>query len=172
MLNPGTTDLLIMADDMLSWWRQKGYNVWCREFMYCAPLVVLPGDASLRPQQIRFDPDSYFVHLANLISIRNANGVEGFRPTVGFQLQDADSGYFFSDPNLGTIPAQLQCGSSTEAYLLACPYLWTPGSRAVVTLRTLNTAALGTVIVSLWGLKMFTRPYVKLRFQQIGFPEQ
>ncbi len=171
MIGAGTADLKLMADDVLCAFRGKGYRVWADEFFYNTERIVMPGNTTPQPQTIRFDPDSYFIHLANLISIRNAAGVEGFRPTVGFQLRDADSGYIFSDPGLGPIPAQLQCGSNTEPYLLAAPYLWPPGGRAVVTLLTLNTGQLGTVIVTLWGLKMFTRPYTKERPEKIGYPE-
>lgn len=160
-----------MADDAILAFRSKGYRVWTQDFRYNTASVVMPGNTTPQPQQINISGDSYFIHLGNLISIRNANGVEGFRPTVGFQLKDADSGYLFHDLQFPVIPAQLQCGSNTEPFLLAAPYVWTPGSRAVVTLMTLNTAQLGTVIFTLWGLKLWTRPFTNQRMDQLGYPE-
>lgn len=154
-------DLKLMADDVQLAYRRQGFNVWASDFRYVTERVILPGTADLRPQQLMFQPDSIFVWLATQISIRNAAGVETFRSTVGVQIQDADSGYFFSSPQTGPIPAQLVCGSTAEPFILPCPYLWPPGGRASVVLRTLNTAQLGTVILELYGFKMFTAPFTR-----------
>jgi hypothetical protein len=169
MIGYGTIDCRIMADGICLAFRGKGYTVWSEEFFYSTPFVTMPGDGTPQPQQIRFDPDSYFVQIGTFISIRNEHGIEGFAPTVGVLLKDADTGYFFSDDRFSPIPAQHQAGSGTEPYLLPVPYVWKPGGRASIVFRTLNTGLLGTVQVSLWGVKLFTRPYTDDRFDKIGF---
>src|SRR3989304_3333902 len=150
-----------MADDVQLAYRRQGFNVWAAEFRYPTDRVVPPGTPDARPQQINFAPDSIFVWLGTLISIRNAAGVETFRSTVGVQIRDADSGYQFSAPQLQEIPAGLTCGSPSEPFILPCPYLWPPGGRCQVGLRTLNTAQLGTALLELYGFKMFTQPFTR-----------
>ena len=172
MIGFGSVDMRVMADDVQMAFRAKGFRVWADEFVYATDRIAMPGDATLQPRVIRFDPDSYFVHLANAVSIRNAAGVEGFAPTIGIQIRDADCGFCFSDDQAGPIPAQLQAGSASQPYILAAPYVWQPGGRALVTFRTLNIgASRATIQLCLWGLKLFTRPFTKQSFDKVGFAE-
>jgi hypothetical protein len=160
-------DLKLMADDVILEYRRQGFHVWSEEFRYPTDRTVLPGTPDRRPLQIPVQPDAFFVHLATLASVVNANGVQTYRSTVGVQIIDLDSSYFYSSMRFQEIPAQLQTGSTAEPFILGCPYIFAPGSRIGVNLRTLNTAQLGTVIVDLYGFKMFTRPFTK----HIYFPD-
>jgi hypothetical protein len=160
-------DLKLMADDVLLAYRRQGFKAYSEEFRYPTDRVVMPGTPDARPQQINFQPDSIFVQLATIISIANAAGVMTFTSTVGLQIRDADTGYQFNAPVGIEIPAQLIAGSSAEPFILPCPYLWRPGGRCQVGLRTLNTAQLGTVIVDLYGFKLYTQPFTR----QLYYPE-
>lgn len=155
-------DLKLMADDVLLAYRRQGFNAYAEEFRYPTNRVILPGaPGAFQPQQINFQPDSIFVWLATLMSDENANDVMTFRSTVGLQIRDADTGYQFSAPVNQEIPAQLIAGSCAEPFILPCPYLWPPGGRCLIGLRTLNVAQLGTVIVDLYGFKLYTQPFTR-----------
>ena len=168
MQQPYSLDLKLMADDVICAYRRKGFQAWTYEYRYPTNRVVMPGSAAqLRPEPISFLPDCLFIWLGTFITIRNSNGVEGFRPTIGVQLKDADSGYVFSSIAFGQIPAQLQAGSAGDPYILPCPYLFRPAGRAVVTFQTLNTAVLGTVQLDLWGVALYTKPFTR----DLLFPE-
>lgn len=159
-MHPGTMDLKLMADDVAEAYSRAGFDAWTAEFFYPTPRTVLSGTPSqVSRLPILFESDSFFCFLGTLIDIRDSNGVIGYRPAIGMQIQDMDSGYFFSDMLAGPIPAQLHSGMPGTPYQLDYPYVFPPGGRATVTLMTLDTAHLGTVIVTLWGLKIFTRPY-------------
>lgn len=158
--NPFTMDLKLMADEVAESYRRAGFQTWTQEFFYPTDRVVMSGSPSQPSrQQIRFESDAFFCYLGNLCDIRTAGNFLGYAPTIGVQVQDADSGYFFSDMNFQQIPAQLHSGMPGTPWQFAYPYIFPPGGRATVTLRTLNTGTLGTIIFTLWGIKVYTRPY-------------
>jgi hypothetical protein len=156
------SDLKTMGDDVALAYRRKGWKVWTQDFMYPTRRVVMPGDArQTRPEPILFQPDSIFCWLATEVTIANAANAIGYRPTVGFRIFDTSSSYKFSQQEFGELPAQLHSGQGGSQFLLSFPYLFRPGGRAQVVFRTLNTAALGTILLTLWGLKIYTRPFTR-----------